>query len=92
MNLEDAVINIRKLYTIVSGKTECDVTLTYKGKEWGITKCWQARIDGREQVGKDHMEAVMLLFADLKTDLEKKVSFTEQQVASFKKVLSNFDN
>jgi len=92
MNLEDAVINIRKLYTIVSGKTECDVILTYKGKEYGVTKSWMARIDGRETVGKDHMEAVMLLFADLKIDLEKKVSFTEQQVATFKKVLSNFDN
>lgn len=92
MDLETSVKTIRKLYGIVTGKSESDVTITYKGTEGGITKPWAVRIDSREVTSADHMEAVTTLLDQLRKELADKIAYGERQVADFKKALKTLDN
>ena len=48
MELESLVKSIRQAYIAISGKTEVDVMILYKGTSNGITNPWIVRIDARE--------------------------------------------
>lgn len=92
MDLENSIKTIRKLYSIVSGKSESDVSITYKGTDGGVTKPWSVRVDSREVTSADHMDAITTLLNQLKKELADKIAYGERQVADFKKALKTLDN
>ena len=92
MDLETSVKTIRKLYAIITGKSDSDVTITYKGTEAGVTMPWVVRIDSRETKSANHMDAVTELLNQLRKELTEKISFSERQVADYKKALKTLDN
>lgn len=92
MNLEETVKAIRKLYGAISGKGPAEVSLTYKGLEYGVTEPWLIRIDSREAKAKDYMTAAYTLLEDLKNELKQKVNSIEQQADDYKKALKSLDN
>lgn len=92
MNLEDTVKAIRTVYGALSGKGPADVSLTYKGLEYGVTEPWVIRIDSREAKSINYMEAAAALLKELRGELASKITSTEQQVADYKKALKSLDN
>lgn len=91
MDFNALILNIRKLYSIVHGK-DSEVILTYKGKEYGVTKPWHLRCDLREVNSLTHESAAEELFNLLKKELKDKIASTEKSAADLKNVLNTFAN
>jgi len=92
MDFEAAVKSIRKTYTILTGKSDVDVILTYKGTGYGVTEPWHVRIDAREAQDKTHDGAVKMLLDKLKKELNDKVLSTEREAEVLRKALNSLGN
>lgn len=86
MDFETTIKAIRKLYNAAFGKL-VDVTLTYKGTEYGVTKCWHLRCDARETFSESHTKAATDLLDMLRKELADKISTLEKQAIDYRKVL-----
>lgn len=60
MNTDTYFKEIKKLYQILFGK-DAEVSLTYKGTEFGVTQPWHVRVDNRESKHETHDGALNLL-------------------------------
>lgn len=92
MDIDATFKNIRSIYQTVSGKGSNDVTLTYKGKEGGVTKPWHARIDARETNNETHEGALTQLLDMLKKELADKANSTEAEASRLRQALNQLGN
>lgn len=83
MNLEDKIINIKKLNSTLSGKDE-EVSISYKGTSHGVTKPWYSRVGNFDSNSVSLEDSVNVLFNKLKAELKKRTESLESQVAQLK--------
>lgn len=84
--------SIRNIYQIVSGKGDTDVYLTYKGKDYGVSKPYQAKIDIREFNHETYDGALVGLLDMLKKELTDKAKLAENEANRLKQALTKLDN
>lgn len=92
MDVDSTVKTIQSLYKTISGKADGDVTLTYKGKSYGVTKPWVARVDVRESVHEDYDGALNGLLALLKEELNDKIKTAEAEATRLRQVYKQLGN
>ncbi len=83
---------IRTVYQTVSGKSDADVTLTYKGKEYGVTKSFIAKIDARELAHEHYDGALTGLLTMLKKELADKTKSAENEAIRLRQALNQLEN
>jgi len=83
---------IRSVYQTVSGKGDADVTLTYKGTAYGVTKPYVAKIDIREMAHEQFDGALTGLLAVLKKELADKVKSAENEAKRLQQALNQLGN
>lgn len=91
MSFASDIKDIKKLVGVLTGK-DTEVTITYKGTAYGVTKPWHIRCDAREINHETETAAANELVTLLKKELKDKISFTEKQAAEYKKALSALEN
>lgn len=87
MDFETYVIDIKKLTKALNNK-DAEVFITYRGFNLGITKPWHIKCDSRKVSHETHNGAAKALYEVLKTELQNKIQSSEEQVARYKKDLS----
>lgn len=92
MDIDATFKNIRSVYQTVSGKSDADVSLTFKGTGYGVTKPWQARIDARECSNETYDGALHQLLNLLKGELAAKAKSAEQEALRLQAALNQLGN
>jgi len=92
MDLDATFKSIRSLYQTVSGKTDQDVTLSYRGSGYGVTKVYLVRVDAREASHETYDGALTSMLDSLKKELDTKVRSTEAEATRLRQVLSQLGN
>lgn len=92
IDVEATYKNIRALYNTVLGKGDADVTMTYKGTNYGVTKSWQAKVDAREFSHETHDGALTGLLAMLKKELADKTKSAENEAQRLRQALNQLGN
>ena len=83
---ETNIKSIKKLVSAISGR-DSDVTITYKGNSYGITKCWNIKCDNRELNHENYQLCAEELVGSLKKELLDKINSAEQQAANYRQIL-----
>lgn len=89
MNIESTVQDIKKLYSAISGKSDNEVIMTYKGTGYGVKTPWHIRIDNRETEAITYDAAVVSLRNILKAELQKKVEDMERSSLVLQQTLNS---
>jgi hypothetical protein len=84
--------SIRTVYQTVSGKTDVDVSLTFKGHNYGVTKPWLAKIDAREMIHEEFDGALNGLLSLLKKELADKTRSAESEATRLRQALNQLGN
>lgn len=92
MNIESTAITIKKLWTIVSGKTDDDLLVSYSGTGYGQQNPWLVRIGNREIKGKTFDAAVETLRDELLAELQKKAVDTAKEAERLSAALNSLSN
>lgn len=92
IDVEATYKSIRTIYRTVSGKSDADVSMTYKGTDYGVTKSWQAKIDAREVNHENHDGALTALLAMLKKELADKTKSAESEAQRLRQALNQLGN
>jgi hypothetical protein len=92
MDIDKAFKDIRNIYQIVSSKVDPEVTLTYKGNSFGVTKVYHVRCDQREFSHETHDGALHGLITMLKLELTDKTKSTEKEALRLNQALNQFNN
>lgn len=92
MKIDDMAEHIRKLYSIISGTSDSDVIITFKGTGYGQTKPWHVRIAARENSSVSLEKALIELLDLLKLELKTKAAGAEQQAKNYRQALSGLEN
>ncbi len=92
IDVEATYKNIRHIYKTVSGKGDADVTVTYKGTEYGVTKSWIAKVDAREMNHETHDGALTGLLTMLKKELADKTKSAENEAQRLRQALNQLGN
>lgn len=92
MDVEATYKSIRSIYQTLSGKGEADVSITYRGTNYGITEPWQARVGDRECNSKSHNGSLQQLFDMLKNELDAKASSAEAEAKRLRQAVNNLGN
>jgi hypothetical protein len=92
MSLSSDVIQIRKLTKILSSSKDAEVTITYKGTEYGVAKPWLIRCETNEATHETPEGAAQELLFILKNKLKAKIDSAEQEVNNLRKALGSFGN
>lgn len=92
MDIEATYKSIRSIYQTLSGKGDTDVSLTYKGTGYGVTKPWQSRVGDREYSHESHNESLQGLLALLKTELAAKAKSAELEAKRLQAALNQLGN
>ncbi len=90
-NFESNIKSIKKLVSVISGR-DVDVTVTYKGNSYGVTKCWNIKCDNRELNHENYQLCAEELVLSLKKELLEKISSAEQQAANYRSILGELSN
>jgi hypothetical protein len=91
MNFDTDIKDIKKLVAVLTGK-DADVSITYKGTAYGVTKPWLIRCDSREITHESHEGGAAELVKSLREELVKKISDTKKQAAEYEKALGALEN
>jgi len=91
MDLDASFKSIRKLQRTLFG-VDADVSLTYKGTEFGVTKCWHARVGDCESDHESYDGAITQLTDILKKKLNDKISSNEREATRLRQVLNAMEN
>ena len=91
MTFEDNIKLIKKLVAVLGGK-DSDVSITYKGTAYGVTKSWHIRCDTKEIQHESHEIGARELVTSLKAELQKKISDAEKQADDYRKALGALEN
>jgi hypothetical protein len=92
MDVDATFKAIQSVFKTVSGKSEGDVSLTYKGTGYGVTKPWIARIEAREVNHEEYDGALLELLAKLKQELADKVKSAESEVTRLRQAYNQLGN
>lgn len=92
IDVEATYKNIRLLYQTVSGKGDSDVSVTYKGTSYGVTKSWHAKVDAREINHETHDGALTGLLTMLKKELADKTKSAENEAQRLRQALNQLGN
>jgi len=92
MDFESAVKHIRKVYSTLTGKSDVEVILTYKGTGYGVTKPWHIKVENRETQHEKHDGAANELLDKLKKELNDKVVSAEREAVELRKALNSLGN
>lgn len=92
MDVDATFKAIQSVFRTVSGKSEGDVSLTYKGTGYGVTKPWVARIEAREVNHEEYDGALLELLAKLKQELADKVKSAESEVSRLRQAYNQLGN
>lgn len=92
MDVDTTFRSIRSFYQAVSGKTDVDVSLTFKSNGYGVTKPYQARIDSRETAHETFDGALSGLLDMLKKELADKIKSAESEAARLKQTYQTLGN
>lgn len=92
MDVDATFKAIQSVFRTVSGKTEGDVSLTYKGTGYGVTKPWVARIEAREANHEEYDGALLELLTKLKQELADKVKSAESEVTRLRQAYNQLGN
>lgn len=92
MDVDTTIKTIQSLYKTLSGKADGDVSLTYKGNGYGVTKPWIARVDARESVHESYDGALGGLLNLLKKELADKIKSTELEVSRLRQIHNQLGN
>lgn len=84
--------NIRSVYQTISGKSDADVTLTFKGTSYGVTKPWHAKVDAREINHEEYDGALVGLLNLLKKELADKTKSAENEANRLRQALNQLGN
>ena len=83
--------SIRSIYKALSNK-DLDVSLSFRGSEYGQTKSWVARVDSREVAHEEHDGALIKLLAMLKEELTIKTKSAEHEATKLRQFLNQLEN
>jgi hypothetical protein len=86
MHLEEAFKTILVLFKTITGKADGDVSLTYKGTSYGVTKPWIARIDSYECAHEDHDGAVFGLLDQFRQELSRKITAAQKEAKRLEQI------
>ncbi len=92
MDVDATFKAIQSLFRVVSGKTEGDVSLTYKGTGYGVTKPWVARIEAREAQAEEYDQALIQLMESLRKELADKIKSSESETTRLKQAYKQLGN
>lgn len=92
IDVEATYRNIRTLYQTVLGKGDADVSVTYKGTSYGVTKSWHAKVDAREFLHETHEGALTGLLTMLKKELADKTKSAENEAQRLRQALNQLEN
>ncbi len=92
MDVDATIKTIQSLHKTLSGKADGDVSLTYKGTAYGVTKPWVARVDAREFVHESYDGALGGLLTLLKKELADKIKSAESEVNRLRQVHNQLGN
>lgn len=87
MDFEKMVIEIRKFYWHLNQKN-ADVTLTYKGKDYGESNPWIIKCEAREASSDSPDKAASALLISFKKELHLKAESLRLQAAALTQVIS----
>lgn len=91
MSFDADIKAIKKLVLAVTGK-DADVSITYRGSGYGITKFWNIKCNSREIDHETHEGAALEFVAILKKELQDKIRSTERQAADYQQILGSMEN
>ena len=92
MDIDNTFKSIRALHQTVSGKSDSDVILTFKGPGYGVTKPWHARVDNRECNHESWDGALGQLLEMLRKELADKVKNAEVEATRLRQALNQLGN
>ncbi len=92
IDVDNTFKSIRSIYQIVSGKGDAEVYLTYKSKDYGVSKPYQAKIDIREFNHETYDGALTGLLDMLKKELSDKTRSAENEAVRLRQALTKLDN
>ena len=92
MDVDATFKAIQTIFRAVTGKTEGDVFLIYKGTGYGVTKPWVARVEARECNHEEHDGALLGLLDSLKKELAEKVKSAESEANRLRKAYDQLRN
>lgn len=92
IDVEATYKRIRTVYQTISGKGDADVSLTYKGTAYGVTKSWHAKVDAREMNHETHDGALTGLLTLLKKELADKTRSAESEAERLRVALNQLGN
>lgn len=84
--------SIRTVYQTISGKSDADVSLTFKGTAYGVTKPWLAKVDAREINHEEYDGALTGLLSLLKKELADKTKSAEHEANRLRQALNQLGN
>ena len=91
IDFDSSIKNIRNLYKVISG-TSVDVSLTYKGNEYGVINPWSIRVGDRETSKETYELALSDLTAILKKEIADKVKSAEAEASRLRQALGQLGN
>lgn len=86
-NIEETVRKIQKVHSALTGLSDNNIEMLYKGTSYGITFPWQARIDKHEVNAKSHDAALETLLDELRAALTKKINDSRRHAEHLEKTL-----
>lgn len=92
MNVDQVVKSISTLHKAITGTTTDDISLTYKGNGFGVSKPWITRVGPRECAHETYDGSLNGLLAILKKELSDKVKATQQEAIRLQTTLSQMEN
>jgi len=92
MTTEAIVKLIHSLYRTISGKSDIEVFVIFKGTDYGVSKPYIARIEAKEFSHETFDGALQGLLIMLKNELSSKVRSAEGEAKRLRSVLSELDN
>jgi len=91
MSFDADIKAIKKLVAAVTGKDD-NVSITYKGNAYGVSKPWSIKCGAREIDHENHEIGAIELLKNLKQELKDKIASTERQADDYRKVLGGMEN
>jgi hypothetical protein len=92
MDISSTVKTIHSLHKTISGKSDIDLIMVFKGYDAGISKPFIARIEAKECLHATFEGALKGLLTLLKGELATKVKFAEEEAIRLKSVLVQLEN
>lgn len=92
MDVDATFKSISSIYQAITGKSDAEVYLTYKGTRHGITKPYIVKIEAREASHVTYDGALAELLSTLKKELSDKITSTESEAKRLRQAFNQLGN